>query len=208
VPGTALVRIAGQLDREAAAVVRAGLDALCSPRTHPSPQDPSPQDSAIALGIGRRARDERTAGQLRADALAEIFRIALACHNLPDNGGERPQVVITVPLQTLQEEYGAATLHDGGALTAAAARRWACDAQIIPMVLGGAGQPLDVGRSQRLFTGPLRRALVVRDGGCAFPGWSVGQQSEIRPGNSPTGARNHPVSLFPRLRGVTAGKRD
>ncbi|MFL6131015.1 MAG: HNH endonuclease signature motif containing protein [Mycobacteriales bacterium] len=37
-------------------------------------------------------------------------------------------------------------------------------------MLGGAGQPLDLGRSRRLFTGPLRRALVLRDRGCAFPG--------------------------------------
>ena len=46
----------------------------------------------------------------------------------------------------------------------------ACDAQVIPVVLGGAGQVLDVGRARRLFDGPLRRALEVRDAGCAFPG--------------------------------------
>ena len=45
----------------------------------------------------------------------------------------------------------------------------ACDANIIPAVLGGAGQPLDVGRSRRLITGTLRKALVLRDRGCAFP---------------------------------------
>ncbi|MCW6009645.1 HNH endonuclease, partial [Micromonospora sp. CPCC 205371] len=49
-------------------------------------------------------------------------------------------------------------------------RRLACDAHIIPMILGGDGQILDVGQQRRLFTGPLRRALVARDGGCAFPG--------------------------------------
>jgi len=37
-------------------------------------------------------------------------------------------------------------------------------------VLGSAGQVLDLGRSQRLFTAALRRALALRDGGCAFPG--------------------------------------
>jgi hypothetical protein len=48
-------------------------------------------------------------------------------------------------------------------------RRLACDAQVVPLVLGSAGQVLDAGRSRRLATGPLRRALVVRDRGCAFP---------------------------------------
>jgi hypothetical protein len=37
------------------------------------------------------------------------------------------------------------------------------------VVLGGAGQVLDVGRERRLITGAMRRALVVRDKGCAFP---------------------------------------
>jgi Domain of unknown function (DUF222)/HNH endonuclease len=61
-------------------------------------------------------------------------------------------------------------LDDASALTAAAVRRLACDAAILPAVLGGQGQVLDVGRQRRTFTGPLRRALVLRDGGCAFPG--------------------------------------
>jgi hypothetical protein len=58
----------------------------------------------------------------------------------------------------------------GSPLSAVAARRLACDAAILPAVLGGGGQVLDVGRERRLFTGPLRRALILRDRGCAFPG--------------------------------------
>jgi hypothetical protein len=45
----------------------------------------------------------------------------------------------------------------------------ACDAGILPAVLGGAGQVLDLGRERRLFTGAVRRAVVLRDRGCAFP---------------------------------------
>jgi hypothetical protein len=41
---------------------------------------------------------------------------------------------------------------------------------VIPAVLGSDGQVLDLGQARRLFTGPVRRALVLRDGGCAFPG--------------------------------------
>jgi hypothetical protein len=46
----------------------------------------------------------------------------------------------------------------------------ACCAGIIPAVLGTTGQVLDLGRERRLFTGAARRALVLRDGGCAFAG--------------------------------------
>lgn len=50
------------------------------------------------------------------------------------------------------------------------ARQQACDQRIIPMVLGSASQPLDVGRAQRNFPAAIRRALHVRDRGCIVPG--------------------------------------
>src|SRR5439155_204991 len=52
----------------------------------------------------------------------------------------------------------------------AAADRRARDAAILPAVLGTAGQILDLGRATRLVTPALRRALVLRDRGCRFPG--------------------------------------
>src|ERR671916_1839585 len=55
-------------------------------------------------------------------------------------------------------------------LYAAEVRRLACDAAIIPMVLGSDSMPLDVGRQQRLATAALREALGQRDKGCAFSG--------------------------------------
>ncbi|HWJ66858.1 MAG TPA: DUF222 domain-containing protein, partial [Nocardioides sp.] len=58
----------------------------------------------------------------------------------------------------------------GTRLSAHAVRRLACDAEIIPAVLGTHGQPLDVGRSQRLVTPAIWTALIVRDQHCAFPG--------------------------------------
>jgi hypothetical protein len=151
-PGSARVRLVGRLDQEAAAVVRAALEPLCAPR-------PSGNDG-----------DTRSPGQRRADALVEVCRLALARDELPDHGGQRPQIVVTIDLETLRTGIGTATLDDGSLLSAATARRLACDAQILPAVLNGRGQILDLGRERRLFTGPLRRALVLRDGGCAFPG--------------------------------------
>jgi hypothetical protein len=56
------------------------------------------------------------------------------------------------------------------------ARRLACDATIIPVVLGGAGEPLDIGRARRLVSPAIRRALIVRDGGCRWPGCDRGPE--------------------------------
>jgi len=108
--------------------------------------------------------------QRRADALREIFGVAFASEQLPDHGGDRPSVVVTVDYDVLARQLGTGTLDTGERLSPETVRRMACDARIIPAVLNGRGQPLDLGRERRLFSGPVRRALVLRDGGCRFPG--------------------------------------
>jgi 5-methylcytosine-specific restriction protein A len=52
-------------------------------------------------------------------------------------------------------------------------RRIACASAVIPLLLGGDGEPLDVGRAKRFATRYQRIALAVRDGGCAHPGCTV-----------------------------------
>src|SRR5262245_12283795 len=146
--GDGAVRILGRVDAEGGAVLRAALDPLCVP----------------APG------DDRMPGQRRVDALVEICQLALHTGDLPEHGGDRPQVVVTVGIDPLLRKLGTGLLDSGESLTLEAARRLACDARILPAVLDGAGQPLDLGRERRLITGALRRALVLRDGGCAFPG--------------------------------------
>ncbi len=88
---------------------------------------------------------------------------------LPARGGHRPHLALTMGINDLIDGLGVATLDTGGCLCAGEARRLACDATIIPMVLGGDSMPLDVGRHQRLATAALRDALGHRDQGCAFP---------------------------------------
>src|SRR5205085_8127131 len=61
-------------------------------------------------------------------------------------------------------------LETGAPISAAAARNLACDATVIPIVLGAPSQPLDIGRTSRLIPPAIRRALIARDGGCTFPG--------------------------------------
>jgi hypothetical protein len=84
--------------------------------------------------------------------------------------GERAHVMVTVSLEDLKTGLGQATLGDTGTMTAAEARMHACDCMIIPAVLGTHSEPLDLGRLRRLISAGHRRALYLRDRGCAFPG--------------------------------------
>ncbi|WP_020518898.1 HNH endonuclease signature motif containing protein [Catelliglobosispora koreensis] len=115
-------------------------------------------------------RDPRTPAQRRHDALLEVFGLAIATEELPANGGCKAQIVITAPYDVIAQKVHDATLDTGEQLSAAAVRRLACDAGIVPSILDTHSVPLDLGRERRLITGALRRALILRDKGCAFPG--------------------------------------
>ncbi len=64
----------------------------------------------------------------------------------------------------------AGRLDTGGIISAAALRQLACDALVIPAVLGGPSQILDLGRSTRVWNRAQRRAAALRDRGCTAPG--------------------------------------
>ncbi|MHA6513520.1 HNH endonuclease signature motif containing protein [Tessaracoccus sp. Z1128] len=153
------MRITGQVPVADAALLSAQLDALMPPST-------AYEHTGEAPG-----RDTR-----RADALVLLVQHAAGSGGLPRHGVDRPQVHITLDLETLTTGLGTVALLDtggaGGAegLSAAEARRLACDAGLIPIVLGTASRPLDVGRTHRLFTPAIRAALLQRDQGCVFPG--------------------------------------
>ena len=109
------VRLSGNLDTETASLLREAIDPLCAPAGE---------------------HDDRSPGQRRADALGEICRLALRTGQLPDNGGDRPQLVVTVSLDELVNGVRAGTLETGTRLTPGAVRRLACDAGVLPAVLG------------------------------------------------------------------------
>ena len=116
------------------------------------------------------ADDPRSAGQRRADALGQLARLALSSGQLPQQSGAPPTVLVTIDLDTLREQLGSGWAPGTGMLDAATARRMACDAKIIPVVLDGEGQPLDIGRSTKTWPVAIRRAAALRDQGCTFPG--------------------------------------
>jgi hypothetical protein len=82
----------------------------------------------------------------------------------------RALLTITIDHQWLRRATGHGTLDDDTLTDVHTARRWACDAEIIPILLGTRSEPLDIGRRTRAVPDAIRRALNHRDGGCAFPG--------------------------------------
>jgi hypothetical protein len=149
------------------------ISALTARRDHdPRPNGADPSDPAEATGLLPPATaDTRTLAQRRADALTTLASRALRGGQLPTRGGTPPTLVLTTSLDALQGCVAAAGLLPyGGTLDPASLRRLACDAAVIPAVLGGDGQVLDLGRARRLFTPAQRRAIALRDRGCIHPG--------------------------------------
>jgi hypothetical protein len=172
---TGAITLRGQLDAGDGELLLAALAA------QGVPGGPSGAGTTPALGGGEFEVSGAAAGtpeQLRADALVSLCRTVLRT-DLLDAGrgrGDRPRVVVTVPLETLRagprdgpvaEE---AQLGSGEPVSAATARRLACDARVLPAVLGGAGEVLDIGAETETVTQGLRRAAELRDQGCRFPG--------------------------------------
>ena len=88
----------------------------------------------------------------------------------PQTAGVNATIVVTMTLEQLLGEHATALLDDGTRMTAGQARRLACEAGIIPAVLGSDPQPLDLGRAARLYNKAQRIALGLRDGGCTAKG--------------------------------------
>jgi Domain of unknown function (DUF222)/HNH endonuclease len=205
-----MVAVDGLLEPEAGQSLLAALEPLARPSS---------------------AEDTRSGGQRNADALTELARRQLEGGRLPQSGGVRPQLLVTVDLDSLLGRPGSLGGEGGwaGPLDPEACRRLACDSAVtrvlvtrqptdghrhpmdnpvevesltnrdpggaqelaartpgetdglatrlraamtlLPPVLGGAPtQPLEVGRTSRVVQPAQRAALVVRDGGCGFPG--------------------------------------
>lgn len=116
--------------------------------------------------------DERTASARMHDGLIDIADFYLAHADLADSAGERPRVVVTVGLDTLlgRLQNSWATLDSGIKIGPETARRLACDAEMIPAVLGARSEVLDLGHASRTFNAAIRRAARLRDGNrCVYP---------------------------------------
>jgi hypothetical protein len=106
------------------------------------------------------------ASRRRADALIELARQQLDGGGLPEVGGQKPHLMVTVEMETLSRQPGspAAELEWSEPIPAETARRLGCDCTLTPIV---DGKP---GTTTRVVPGSMKRALVARDKGCRFPG--------------------------------------
>lgn len=132
--------------------------------------------SAGSTGVSQVAADPRTAATRRADALLELISRAVGA---PQGVTRTPRtkLVVTMSLEALLESVQGAGLADNDeVLSAGTVRRLACEAEILPMVLGADSEVLDLGRTERYFTPSQRLALGRRDKGCSFPGCTVPPQ--------------------------------
>jgi len=177
--GRTLLR--GDFDKETAEKLHTAL----SPLTNPRPGEDG-------------TRDERPAAQRRADGFADILDVYLGCGASPTEGGVTPHVTLSATARDLAEhtDTGPIDLNDDadlnqpwpfqlawmGPISGAAARMLACDCDLTRVVLNDDGVPLNLGRTERLVTPGLRRALVIRDQGCAFTG--CGRPRRMVPGPS------------------------
>ncbi len=173
-------RASGFFDPEGAALLRTALDAVAGPR---------PAIDGV--------RDQRSPAQRRGEGLLDLIRLALSSPDMPDDGGEPVTLTVTTTTDTLTahpSDTAAAGLAglaglapggqyagqyagvpagqyaDGTALSPETVRRLGCDAWLVAATLSGTGAVLDIGRATRIVPRSIRRALALRDKGCAFPG--------------------------------------
>ena len=148
--GDGTVDIQARVSRAVGMRLRTLLDSLAQPR------------KLSAEDKGRKAPYDRLLGQAFARVI-ETYDV----DQLPRHGGHGTTVFITMSVEDLRKDLGTAALgFDGEQITAAEARRMACKADLVPVVLGTDSEILDFGRTARLAHPIQHRALRLRDKCC------------------------------------------
>jgi hypothetical protein len=116
--------------------------------------------------------DRIPAARKRGHAFCALLE-SLDPQRLPAHGGDATTVIVTVSLEDLRREVGTAEIGPSDKLSAGEVRRLACTAKVIPVVLGGKSEVLDLGRASRLFKPAQRKAMIIRDLECRAEGCTV-----------------------------------
>ena len=148
--GDGTVDIQARVSRAVGLRLRTILDSLAQPR------------KLSAEDKGVKAPYDRLLGHAFARVI-ETYDV----DELPRHGGHATTVFITMSIDQLRADLGTAALgFDGEKITAAEARRMACNVDLVPVVLGTDSEILDLGRTARLAHPIQHRALRLRDQGC------------------------------------------
>lgn len=184
-----MTRLDGLLDPESAALVGDAFDQALSPRRG----GPRFADPAAVERAERLLADPRTTEQLMVDTLVQIVRLAASADDGEVFGQNEPAVRVHVAAADLAAGTVVAIFEGQDAtVSAATAERLTCTGAVA-IRFDPSGQPIDLGREQRLYTRRQRRALAARDGGCLHPGCD-------RP---PSWTEAHHIDEWVRDRGCT-----
>jgi hypothetical protein len=173
-----MTRATWMLDPESAAHVRELVERAISPKRRGVHfvETISAGDDADAEKAARIADDQRTPEQYASDALLHLLIAGADTDSSMILGTGAPQVRVLVTAVDLVRGEGSGSLEAtqgspvGTVVTLPTVQRLLCGGVQTAILIGSTGQPLDVGRSQRLFTPRQRVALAARDGGCRWPG--------------------------------------
>jgi Domain of unknown function (DUF222)/HNH endonuclease len=188
-----------RLPKEEAAVVLAAIntakDQFGPPPPKPDPCGDAQHESAPGVGI-----------YSNADAVLDVARGFLNTAPEDRSGEDRTLVVVQVSAENLTRnphdvpagtiQPTEATCHIGGAgsIEAATAQKLACDHPLLGALIDKHGKVLALGRTRRLVSKAQRRALLIRDGMCQYPGchqtrhlkahhvipWILGGRTDLR----------------------------
>ncbi len=163
-------RVSGRLDRMAGHRLRLALEAFA----------PRPASD-----------DDRTPEQRRADALEAMAEKVLGLPDTTPGAAVRPHVSLVMTVETWAslraaralgdsstgggaersaDDVAPVTLEDGTPVPRSDVARALCDCELTRIVLDADSEPVDLGRTARTYTGTQRRGVLVRDGGCSWPG--------------------------------------
>ncbi|MEI2713227.1 MAG: DUF222 domain-containing protein [Nocardioides sp.] len=180
--GDGTTRLSGLIPDASATRLATFLDAFTNPRKNPDELPDRIVGASPEHGGDPLAR--LTHPRRLGEAFVQLLE-SLDPSRLPLHGGDATTVVIKIDLDALRTGLGIGEIVAASALpgdnvtadriSAGEVRRLACSATLIPTLLGGASEVLDLGRAQRLFTAAQRRALLLRDqtcraAGCTIPG--------------------------------------
>ena len=152
----------------------------------------------LALTYNERDPDQRAklTPQKQGEAFCELLE-RLRDRDVPTVGGTGATIVVTMTLDSLLGGLAEAVLDNGDRISAATARRLACEAGIVPVVLGGRSAILDLGRRRRYHSRAQRIAIATRDRHCTAEGcdapaarchvhhdnpWALGGHTTVREG--------------------------
>lgn len=153
------------------------LDAVFASGLRPRRGGPRFMTDAERAQASALSEDPRTNEQLQYDLLIDLLRAGALASAKDVFGARQPGVRLVVvkdavgPRDALGRMLAVGHAENGGrALPGSVIERALCANGSVEITVDGCGNPLDVGREQRLFGPKQKAALAIRDGGCLWPG--------------------------------------